>query len=157
GNSINTATMPGCATDSDCAAGNWCNESIFTCASTLANGSPIPNDAPHVNPTLNGICTSPAAALVCASGVCDSNDSLCGYADGDGPCNGTAECRSGACSINGLCEPVGSCNVDGDCAVGNWCLEVVHTCTPAFPNGAPIPNDPPHVNPTLNGMCTSAA
>jgi len=37
-------------------------------------------------------------ALVCQSGVCDTKDDKCGYANGDGPClssNGGTVCRSG--------------------------------------------------------------
>jgi MYXO-CTERM domain-containing protein len=150
----------GCNVDADCSNGNWCLESTHTCTPKLANGSPVPNDPPHSNPTLNAKCTAAAGTLVCVSGVCDTKDNLCGYADLDGPCtlaNGPTVCRSKACSVNGTCLPVGGCNVDGDCAEGNFCFEQTHTCTPRLANGQPIPNDPPHSNPTLNAVCTQAA
>ena len=76
----------GAEVDADCGGGTWCDESAHTCAATLANGTPLPVDAPHTNPSLSGVCTAPAAALVCVSGVCDTSDNLCGLANGDGPC-----------------------------------------------------------------------
>jgi hypothetical protein len=150
----------GCDVDADCTAGHWCDESMHTCTATLPNGGAIPTDPPHANPTLNGMCTSGAGTLVCTSGVCDTHDNECGYADGDGPCttgNGGTVCRSGMCSTNGTCEPAGGCNVDADCTAGHWCDESMHTCTATLPNGGAIPTDPPHTNPTLNGVCTSGA
>ncbi len=150
----------GCNVDADCTAGNWCNETAHTCTPRLSNGTAMPTDAPHANPTLDGTCTAAAGALVCASGVCDTTDSKCGYTVGSGPCTAADEgtvCRSGACSTNGLCEPTGGCNVDADCTAGNWCNESAHACTPQLPNGSAIPTDSAHDNPTLDGSCTSAA
>jgi MYXO-CTERM domain-containing protein len=147
-------------TDADCTAGNWCDESTATCTPKLANSSPIPTDTPHANPTLNGMCTAAAGALVCVSGVCDTKDSECGYANGDGPCtaaNGATVCQSGACSTSGVCEPSGGCESDADCTGGNWCDESTATCTPKLANGTSIPVDAPHANPTLDGECIPAA
>jgi MYXO-CTERM domain-containing protein len=160
--SVNGTCEPagGCNVDADCTGGNWCSESTHTCTPKLSNGTAVPTDPPHTNPTLNGTCTAAAGTLTCASGVCDTADNKCGYANGDGPCNmanGGTVCRSGACSTNGLCVPAGGCNVDADCTGGNWCLESTHTCTPQLPNGTAVPTDPPHTNPTLNGTCTAAA
>jgi uncharacterized repeat protein (TIGR01451 family) len=149
----------GCNVDADCTGGDWCDESTHTCTPKLANGAPLPSDPPHAGPTLNGMCTTAAATLVCVSGVCDT-DNECGYANGDGPCtaaNGATVCRSANCSTTGVCEPAGSCKVDADCGVGEWCQESTSTCTPQLPNGAPVPSDPPHTGPTLNGTCTPAA
>ena len=149
----------GCNVDADCTGGNWCNEGTHTCTGKLANGTPIPSDPPHANPTLNGTCTNAAATLVCSSAVCDVADSKCGYADGDGACtpqNAATVCRSGACSVIGMCEPAGGCDADGDCA-GLWCSESTHQCKAKIPNGGALPSDPPHTNPTLNGMCNAAA
>ena len=106
----------------------------------------------------DGPCTAGAGNSVCRSTVCDP-DGRCGYANGDGPCtagNGGTVCRSGACSTNGLCEPAGGCNVDSDCSAG-WCDESTSTCTSKLVNGIPVPSDPPHANPALNGTCTAAA
>jgi hypothetical protein len=150
----------GCDVDADCSAGNWCAESTHTCTPKIANGGPVPTDGPHTNPTLNGVCTAGAGALVCVSAVCDTHDNKCGYANGDGPCtalDGGVVCRSGACSSNLTCEPVGGCNVDADCTAANWCDESTHTCTPKLANGTIVPTDPPHTGPSLNGMCTVAA
>jgi hypothetical protein len=160
--SQNNLCMPvgGCNVDADCAGGNWCNESAHTCTPKLVNGTPVPNDPPHANPTLNGVCSPTAASLVCLSGVCDGADNDCGYADGDGPClpaNGAVVCRSGACSVNGTCLPAGGCNVDADCMGGNWCNEGMHACLPKIANGGAMPNDPPHSNPTLDATCTTDA
>jgi hypothetical protein len=146
----------GCDVDADCAAGRWCDESTHTCTPTLANGTAVPNDPPHMSPTLNGMCTAAAGMLVCTSGVCDTKDNECGFATGDGPCtasNGDTVCRSGSCTTGGVC----GCDVDADCSAGNWCDESTHTCTPTLPNGTAVPSDPSHMSPTLNGMCTAAA
>ena len=84
--SVNGTCEPagGCNVDADCTAGNWCSEATHICTPRLANGSAVPTDAPHTNPTLNGTCTAPAATLVCASSVCDTVDNACGYANGEG-------------------------------------------------------------------------
>jgi hypothetical protein len=153
-------TTVGCAADTDCSTGQWCDESTRVCSATLANGVGLPTDAPHTSPTLNGMCTSAAGALVCASAVCDSRDSKCGYLVGSGPCTAANEattCRSGVCSTNNLCQPAGGCNVDADCSGGNWCNEGSGTCTAQLANGAAIPTDAPHTSPTLNGVCSTPA
>ena len=124
-----TGTGMGCSLDNDCASGSWCNETAKTCASQLPNSAPIPIDGSHTNPTLNGKCSAQAGALVCESGVCDTNNNECGYAVGDGPCTAltsTAVCQSGACSVNNTCEPAGGCNVNGDCSTGYSCS--AHAC-----------------------------
>ncbi|HEX7604449.1 MAG TPA: hypothetical protein VF316_22675 [Polyangiaceae bacterium] len=161
--SVNGTCMPsgGCNVDADCSAGNWCAEATHTCTGKLPNGTAIPTDGPHTNPTLNGTCTAQAGGLVCQSGVCDTADDKCGYADGHGPCSasdgGSSVCRSGSCSLNGTCEPSGGCNTDADCSAGQWCNESAHACTPQLPNGTLVPTDGPHTNPTLNGTCTQQA
>lgn len=158
GASLTCVAAGGCNTDVDCSGGKWCNEATHVCTNKFANGAVMPSDAPHMNPTLNGMCTVAAALLVCQSGVCDVADNRCGYADTDGPCtaaNGPTVCRSGACSVDLTC--VTGCNVDGDCTNGDWCDESTHTCSPKIANGGTIPNDPPHIGPVLNGMCSDPA
>jgi hypothetical protein len=80
---------------------------------------------------------------------------------GDGPCTAVVAstfCRSTFCTLSGLCAPSSSyCYVDADCTGGNFCLIFTGTCTPQQPNGVSIPDDPPHTNPTLNGICTPTA
>jgi hypothetical protein len=150
----------GCNVDADCTGGMWCNESAHTCTPQIANGGAVPTDGAHTNPTLNGTCTTQVGTLVCQSGVCDTRDNDCGYANGDGPCtiaNGGTVCRSGNCSTNGTCEPTGGCNVDADCTTGHWCDETAHACKAKLANGTTIPTDGAHTNPTLNGTCTGAA
>lgn len=94
-----------CASDADC-AGAWCNLGTATCSPKLPNERPIPTDATHTNPVLNGLCTPAAAALTCASGVCDTSDNTCGFTDGAGSCtssNASTVCRSGRCKASGVC------------------------------------------------------
>jgi hypothetical protein len=180
----------GCEVDADCTGGDWCDESTTTCTPQLANGQTIPTDPPHTNPTLNGMCTAGAGALVCTSGVCDAKNEECGYVNGDGPCdaadgggsvcqsgvcdkdgdcgyangdgpctpaNEGTVCRSGTCSTTGVCEPAGGCESDADCTGGKWCDETTATCTARLANGQPVPDDPPHTSPTLDGTCSVAA
>ncbi len=146
-----------CNVDGDCAAGSWCSISTNTCKPTIANGSPLPSDPAHAKPALDGTCTPEAAALVCASGACDPKDALCGLAAGDGPCtqaNGSVVCRTGACSVKGVCLPLGGCNFDSDCGANDYCDTSVSLCAPKLANGAPIPNDPSHAIPKLDGTCS---
>jgi hypothetical protein len=149
-----------CTKDTDCSAHQWCNESSATCTAQFANGTPMPVDAPHTAPTLNGVCTSAAGTLVCAAGVCDTSDNRCGYASGDGPCtsaNGGVVCRSGDCSVDGKCIPASGCGVDADCSSNQWCNESSATCMARIANGGAIPVDQAHSSPTLNGTCTANA
>lgn len=153
-------TTNGCNVDADCAGGKWCNESSHICMPRLGNGMSMPSDGPHTGPTLDGKCTTAAAALVCASGVCDTTDDKCGYADGNGPCSqatGPVVCRSAACGANNVCLPVGGCGVDADCVTGTWCNQTAHQCAPQVGNGSSLPKDAPHTAPTLDGSCTPAA
>jgi len=152
--------MGGCNVDADCTGGNWCNATLHACTPTLANNTPIPTDTPHTSPTLNGVCTTAASALVCQSAVCDVADDKCGYDVGHGTCtpaNGAVVCRSGACGTDGKCRPADGCNLDADCAAGNWCQQSAHSCGPKLANGSPLPTDAPHANPTLDGTCTVPA
>jgi len=118
------STMLGCSTDSQCSSGDWCDETTANCTPKEPNGTPIPSDPSRTNPILNGTCTPAAGLVVCSSGVCDTSDNKCGYANGDGVCNsgdGGAVCRSGACSVSNVCEPAGGCIVSGDCSSGDFC------------------------------------
>jgi uncharacterized repeat protein (TIGR01451 family) len=158
----------GCAVDADCPTGDWCDESEMMCKPKLANGQAMPTDTGHMTggmagPVLNGMCNAAAARLVCMSGVCDSKNNECGYANGDGPCevdggagDGGADnalCQSGSCGSSGVCEPMGGCERDSDCPSGKWCDESVMMCMPKLANGQSVPTDSSHTNPTLNGMC----
>ncbi len=116
----------GCNADADCPVSQWCDESQHTCAMQLPNGSPIPTDGPHTDPTLDGMCTAAAGALVCTSGVCDT-DGKCGYADGDGPCtggDGDSVCRSTICVTTG--PLMGTCEA---CAMDSQCPSSAPHCT----------------------------
>jgi MYXO-CTERM domain-containing protein/uncharacterized repeat protein (TIGR01451 family) len=150
----------GCNVDADCTGGNWCMESTHTCTAKLTNGTAMPTDAPHTSPTLNGTCTAAAGTLVCAAGVCDT-DNKCGLANGDGTCttaNQATVCRSGLCSATGgKCIPTGGCVVDADCTGGKWCNVSTLTCTDKVANGGNVPTDAKHGTPTLDGKCTTAA
>jgi uncharacterized repeat protein (TIGR01451 family) len=158
GNQIKTRV--GCAEDPLCATGKWCNISASKCLPTIANGTAVATDTGHTAPVLDGTCSAPAAALVCSSGVCDTADSLCGLANGSGVCtvaNQATVCRSGSCSVSGKCKVAGSCLLDADCTGGNWCDITATTCKPKLPSGQPLPTDPAHSMPTLDGKCSAAA
>src|SRR5262249_5915553 len=130
-----------CDADLQCASWQFCNTETGACSARLANGIAIPVLANHV-PPLDGACTTEVGAAVCSSGVCDTADNLCGFADGDGTCTparASTVCRSGQCSANGTCEPGAGCNVDVDCAsTQGWCFQTRHFCKTKAPNGAPV-------------------
>ncbi len=163
--SFNGTCMPpaGCNDDRDCVGGKWCNISAHECTDKVANGQPVPTDSGHtapVSPVLDGTCRTDAAALTCASGVCDEGDNRCGYANGTGLCTGSdasTVCRSGACSSDGTCRPAGGCNADADCTGGKWCNVSEHECTDKLANGDVVPTDASHTDPTLDGKCTTQA
>ena len=160
--SVNGTCEPagGCNVDGDCAAGQWCEESMHACTPQLANGSAIPTDAQHTSPVIAGVCDAMVGALVCQSGVCDVKDNACGYANGDGPCttaNADTVCRSHVCSAaGGVCIPPGGCAVDAECPATSWCNTQSFACTPRLPNGSTIPTVTGHA-PPLTGVCTSGA
>ncbi len=143
-----------CAKDSDCPTGDWCDDlgspGMGTCQPKTPNAQPVPG----------GTCTATIGGRACVSAVCDT-DNECGYANGDGPCTtstGPVVCRSMTCNSTGVCGPTSSgCDTDANCTGGDWCMESTHTCTPKLANGVPVPTDKPHVNPTLDGVCSAAA
>ena len=96
--------IPDCTVDSDCEAGNFCNNASHLCMPQLADGEEIPTIVGHT-PPLDGTCTPEVGALVCRSGVCDIGDNLCGFELGH-PCTANPECRSDNCNLEtGFCEP----------------------------------------------------
>ncbi|MEO6418572.1 MAG: hypothetical protein ABIP39_04155, partial [Polyangiaceae bacterium] len=108
----------GCAADSECnPATQFCNTQTFTCTPKLGDGTPVPTIGGH-DPPLTGVCSNAVGTAVCLATVCDTADSRCGYANGDGPCSaGTAGtvCRSLACGSDLLCGyPTG----EGPCNAG---------------------------------------
>src|SRR5262249_16001388 len=130
--------------------GNWCNETMHVCVPTVANGTPVPTDGAHTNPTLDGKCTMAAGALTCTSAVCDTKDNECGYANGDGPCDaksGATVCRSTICATSGpnmrLCE---ACVMDSQCSGGtpicdtnkNNCVQCTPTAAGACTGTTPV-------------------
>ena len=58
--------------------------------------------------------------------------------------------------LNGTVGGSGGCTADVQCP-GQWCDESTGVCTALVPNGGPVPTDPSHSNPTLNGGCTAGA
>lgn len=147
----------GCNVDADCSSG-WCNITAHTCSAKVVNGGAVPTDAAHTSPTLDGTCTADAATLTCASAVCDTADSKCGYADGNGTCtsaNAGVVCRSGSCSSTGVCKAATACNTDQDCNVASeFCNTASHACTAKLPNGTSVPAVAGHT-PSLDGTCTA--
>lgn len=74
----------------------------------------MPSDPGHLEATLDGTCTGPAAAIACLSGVCDT-DNKCGYQNNTLACtaaNGATVCRSGVCDPDNKC---GYADGDGPC------------------------------------------
>jgi len=148
----------GCNVDADCKSGNWCNEAAHMCLPTLANGTKVPTDAGHTQPTLDGTCTAAAGTLVCQSGTCDTGDNACGYANGDGPCDATsgpAVCRSGICATDGananLCV---ACLTDAQCnGATPKCNTATNACIQCS-TSAECPSDDPLCN-TTSGLCTT--
>ena len=179
-----------CRVDSDCVPDWFCDRSgsVATCVTRLPAGSPIPSDGYHdgtcPNSGLTAVCASGRCSIAsdlcvvpngtsctapeqCDSGVCGSN-SLCGVADGDGPCMAGGPdpiCQSGVCAGGGTCLPSGGCTLDSDCSsAGGFCSNGL--CLPTLPAGTPIPNDPEHAgacDPTIgaavcaSGLCNQSS
>ena len=112
----------GCDTDADCTGATWCNISTRSCKPRAANGQPLPGDAAHTSPVLDGKCTPASGALVCFTGVCDTSDNLCGLANAS-PCTvgQDAQCRAAVCfAADSKCgKPDGqSCSDALECRAG---------------------------------------
>jgi MYXO-CTERM domain-containing protein len=87
---------------------------------------------PNSQPVPGGTCTGILGGRACVSGVCDTNDNLCGYRNGDGPCTGTnggVVCRSTICATSGpnmgLCE---ACFMNMGCSLPQVCDPTTDTC-----------------------------
>jgi hypothetical protein len=149
----------GCAVDGDCATTQWCDTQLFACVNKLPNGDGMPTVSGHA-PPLTGTCTAGAGSAVCQSGVCDTNDNKCGYANGDGPCtttNAGTVCRAGACDAGGLCTAPAACTQDSDCdTTYQYCDNGAGKCAPKVPNGTVLPGVTGH-SPALDGTCTPTA
>ena len=146
-----------CSVDSDCSASQFCNTQTSSCTSKLANGTAIPTVSGHT-PALTGTCSAPVGTAVCTSGVCDTNDDKCGFANGDGACtaqNAATVCRGGACSSSGACMPINGCLVDGDCSANQFCDTSIFSCTAKLGNGTAIPSISGHT-PALSGTCDAS-
>lgn len=118
---------PNCVQDSDCASDSFCGGT--KCRPKVPNGGDMPT-YPNHDPELNGVCTEAAAAKVCVSGVCDTQDNKCGYLIARGPCdadNGATVCRSSVCdSDTHVCV---ECNDDSECGGSTGaCDTITHTC-----------------------------
>ena len=147
---VSISGSAGCAVDSDCGTGTFCNTETEVCVPQLGNGVEIPTIPDHT-PPLDGICTTEVGAIVCVSGVCDTADNLCGFDLGHA-CTANAECRSNECdAASHVCVP--GCTVDSDCSAGNFCNTELQHCAPQLDNGVEIPTIPGHI-PPLDGICT---
>ena len=142
-----------CLVDGDCAGNQFCNIGTQTCVGKLANGTDMPTDVGHVTPVLDGKCNNDAAALVCASGVCDTTDNKCGFSNGQGTCNAqnsATVCRSGACDANDL-----KCGL----ANGGTCGQQAAVCRSNVCNGGTCSScgtDQDCGNATSGKVCTSS-
>lgn len=137
-----------CVVDSDCSSSQWCNAG--SCAGKFANGTAIPVVVGHT-PVLDGHCTAPAGTTVCTSAVCDISDDACGYANGNGTCDGTSGpvvCRSTICGTTGTnAGKCVACNVNGDCQsptpacdTDNRCVQCTTTSRQACTGATPVCN-----------------
>ncbi len=134
----------GCYVDTDCGVGEYCDRPSLTCVAKLPAGTAIPSDGLH-----GGTCAD--AAVVCASGLCNSATSTCAAGEGDA-CTSANQCVSNTCT-SGHCVPaVGGCYVDANCDVGEYCDRPSLSCVATLPAGTPIPNDGLH-----GGTCADAA
>ncbi len=108
----------GCAADAECGAAQFCNTQTHACTAKIANDNAVPSITGH-NPSLTGTCTVVVGAVVCQSGVCDTADNKCGFANGDGPCTAEAGsvCRSAVCDGDGKCGRVDgeACTLPTEC------------------------------------------
>jgi MYXO-CTERM domain-containing protein len=97
------------------------------CVPKLDNGQSLPNAPASVT-----TCSATVGMRVCKSGVCDTADNKCGYANGDGPCTDGGVCRSGACDATdhkcGLLPGDGPCSSDAVCRAGT-CDALKQTCS----------------------------
>jgi hypothetical protein len=124
-----------CTTDTQCVAGEFCDDLTPTgaCVPKLANGDPTPG----------GQCDAALGVRVCAAGVCDPIDLACGISLGHGLCTTSAQCASGVCVTSGMnkgkCEP---CGVDADCGAGicdaNVCVQCTKTKADACVGDTPV-------------------
>jgi hypothetical protein len=123
----NETCLNACATDAECAAGNWCNG--ISCLPQRPNGQTCGNDDQ---------CTS----SVCAGGVCCAQACVgaCAGCNGAGLCvaaaagsAGTPACAPFVCDGASLTCPT-SCASDNGCANGSYCQG--GTCAPSLADGA---------------------
>jgi hypothetical protein len=151
-----TGCADACFVDTDCGSTLFCNTQTHTCTPKLANGVAIPTITGHT-PDIAGTCTTAVGTSVCVSGVCDTADNLCGFANGDGTCdaaNAGVVCRSGACGVDNKCAAPAGCTTDANCAATQFCDTSSSTCVAKLANGIAIPTIAGHT-PDLNGTCTT--
>jgi hypothetical protein len=71
---------------------------------------------------------------VCASGVCDPQDNLCGLAAGQGTCANDDQCRNDSCdSTTAACAA--GCASDEACDPGDYCKSD-GSCSPKLPTSS---------------------
>jgi hypothetical protein len=165
-------TDNGCAADSDCSSGNYCDPAARSCKAKLSSGTALPNDSLH-----SGTCSGTLAALVCETGLCNAvkntcaavngascdaaakcisdacgDNGRCGLAIGESGCtslNQAQTCQSAYCSASGTCVPPAGCNMDTDCSGGTYCNRTAHVCEALLRDGKQLPKDGLH-----SGTCT---
>jgi hypothetical protein len=106
-----------CSTDSECGAGNWCDNlaGAGVCQPKVQNGDPVPG----------GSCVGAVAVRACVSLVCDT-DGKCGIANGDPTCTsttGATVCRSTLCATTG--PNAGKCE---QCVANTTCAAATPVC-----------------------------
>ncbi len=135
-----TATPCGCASDSDCPSGNWCNGSnqCQACGTGATCGGA--HNCQNLtcgsgNWCFSGTCSS-CSAVASKGGPCDVGQACAGQCGGASTlyCNpGTKTCRR--CSNDGDDQNCGSCG--NDCTTGKQYCDDSNVC--ASPSPAPRP------------------
>jgi MYXO-CTERM domain-containing protein len=138
-----------CNADGDCTAAQFCDTSNHACAPKVPNGGPVPTIGGHT-PALDGMCSTAEAMSACLSGVCDTTDDDCGYANGHGPCtdaDGATVCRSAICSTTGpTAGTCVGCVMDAQCPTATpvcdtgtaTCVQCTSTSSAACVGATPV-------------------
>ena len=117
-----------CATDSDCASGDYCNASS-QCVTVLSRGSACTRDTEcSTHQCVDGFCCNTACSGACD--VCDATPGTCTFT-GTGTA-GNPVCSPYLCGSGAACATF--CASDSDCATGTYCGGS-GSCIPRRANG----------------------
>lgn len=110
-----------CYSDSDCSAGETCNELINECVAT-PGACRADSDCSAGSVCQSGMCASACTSNADCGGsnVCNTETGVCSPSCVDG---NSCSCPSGtSCDVDtGVCESVSSCSIDADCGSDDIC------------------------------------